>query len=127
MDSPARNVWSYYHSNGSPIENGSEQYDLIFSVVRKMEDTLYDPIALLIKTHAQADNELLHDILVSEYDQEPIARIIITGLESALTNDEKIYDILNSVFEIDPYVSVLELVATVNDITETIKRITVAH
>lgn len=88
-----------------------------------MEDTLYDPLALLVTTYANSDNELIHDLLVAEYDQSALARVIITGLDSELDVDEKIYDIMDSVFEIDPTVSVLEFVVTVNDIIETIKRI----
>ena len=88
-----------------------------------MEDTLYDPLALLVTTYANSDNELIHDLLVAEYDQSALARVIITGLDSELDVDDKIHDIMDSVFEIDPTVSVLEFVVTVNDIIETIKRI----
>lgn len=92
-----------------------------------MEDTLYDPTATLVKTYTAANNELLHDILVAEYDHDPLARVIIAGLNSGLRLDEKIPDIIDSVFEIDPSVSVLEFVVTVNDIIDTIKRISVDH
>ena len=92
-----------------------------------MEDTLYDPLALLVTTYANANNEIIHDLLVAEYDDSPLARVIIAGLGSNLSHDDKIHDIMDSVFEIDPLVTVLELVITVNDIIETIKRISDDH
>lgn len=92
-----------------------------------MEDIMYDQIASLIIAYSSSNNEFIYDILIGEYDDNPLARIIIGCLDSKLTSDEKIYDIMDTVFEIDPTLPVEEFTDTVQDMLNTIKRISEDH